>query len=72
MRQIAAIGGLVLLSGCGGGGGSPTRPSRVPQSLTVNPTATNLIKIAQEQDLHRKHPLQHGRRQHGFGHLAKR
>jgi Bacterial Ig-like domain (group 2) len=49
MRQIAAIGGLVLLSGCGGGGGSPTPPSRVPQSLTVNPAATNLIKIAQEQ-----------------------
>jgi hypothetical protein len=48
MRRMAALVGLLMCSACGGGGGS-TPPSPVPQTLTVNPVATNLIKIAQEQ-----------------------
>jgi len=49
MRQLVAIVGLIVLTGCGGGGGSSAPPSPVPQTLTVNPAATNLIKIAEEQ-----------------------
>jgi hypothetical protein len=49
MRQLGAMVGLVVLGGCGGGGGSPTPPSKTPQGITVNPIATTLIKIAQEQ-----------------------
>ena len=48
MRQVVAIVGLVVLAGCGGGGSSAP-PSPVPQSLAVNPAATSLIKIAEEQ-----------------------